>query len=462
MANRLLEKYSKKIKLAESVYSATHNGERMDQIRKITVAKCLDNTNKFLNEAFESSMGTQRAAMGDYKKFCLALTNVGVPQLIAFDLVAVSPMSSMYGNVAYVEYVKGTTKGESNQGDFTNGIWELGDVDKNYTGNAVVQPVESFTSGTTTVAFGKDRIQAGSIRLLDANGADVYTFVDAKDGRTDVMERTTDITVAPTTGIVTVGSAGYISGKSATDVKSIAYIYDNIVIPQDELPTLKAQLQNIGLEAKARRIAVFYSQMAAFQAKTDYGFDLADGLAEQAVGQLAYEIDTEIVDMLHDAAPAVDETEVAPFSKTQPVGVSLADHYAAFAAKLEEYKMKIYDVTKKFTPNFMVVASDVMPIIQFVPGFQAASIGEVNGPYMAGTLNGLKVFVTPNIKPGEFFLGVNQGAMQASAGVYAPYMPVVPTQLLGFADGGMSQGWSTMYDAKILNANLLLRARIAA
>ena len=58
-------------------------------------------TNKFLNEAFNSSMGTQRAAMGDYKKFCLALTNVGVPQLIAFDLVAVSPMSSMYGNVAY-------------------------------------------------------------------------------------------------------------------------------------------------------------------------------------------------------------------------------------------------------------------------------------------------------------------------------------------------------------------------
>lgn len=65
MANRLLEKYSKKVALAESVYSATHNGEKMDQIRKITVAKCLDNTNKFLNEAFQSSMGTQRAAMGD-------------------------------------------------------------------------------------------------------------------------------------------------------------------------------------------------------------------------------------------------------------------------------------------------------------------------------------------------------------------------------------------------------------
>ena len=41
-------------------------------------------------------------------------------------------------------------------------------------------------------------------------------------------------------------------------------------------------------------------------------------------------------------------------------------------------------------------------------------------------------------------------------------MTVVPTQLLGFADGGMSQGWSTMYDAKILNAALLVPSAIVA
>jgi len=104
MANRLLEKYSKKIQLAEAVYKKRHQGEPMDSMRKITVAKCLDNVNKFLNEAFDSSMGTQRSAMGDYKRFCIALTNVGLPNLIAFDLVHVSPMSSMYGNVAYIEY----------------------------------------------------------------------------------------------------------------------------------------------------------------------------------------------------------------------------------------------------------------------------------------------------------------------------------------------------------------------
>lgn len=445
MANVLLEKYASKIKLAESVYSKTHNGAQLDSVRKITVAKCLDNVSKFMNEAFESGMGTQRSAMGDYKKFCLALTNVGLPNLIAFDLVTVSPMSSMYGNVAYIKYVKGTTKGESRPDEdgepITNSVWQLGDVDVNYTGQAVVEPVDSFTSGTTAVAFKQG---AKAVRLLDANGAQVD---DAEHPATVAAD-----------GKVT--QTSFKSGKTAADVKKIAYVYDNVIIPQEKLPTLKAELANIGLEAKARRIAVYYSQMAAFQAKTDYGFDLADGLAEQAVGQLSYEIDTEIIQMLYDAAQA--DANVAAWSRTQPVGVNYVDHLVSFAAKLEEYKMAIYNRTKKFTPNFMVCSSSIMPLLGFINGFQAANIGEVNGPFFAGTLNGLKIYVSPALGNDEFFLGVNQGAMQASAGVYAPYMPVVPTQLLGFADGGMSQGWSTMYDAKILNADLLIKGQITA
>ena len=41
-------------------------------------------------------------------------------------------------------------------------------------------------------------------------------------------------------------------------------------------------------------------------------------------------------------------------------------------------------------------------------------------------------------------------------------MAVVPTQLLGYADGGMSQGFSTMYDLKMLNKDLLVAGRITA
>lgn len=58
-----------------------------------------------------------------------------------------------------------------------------------------------------------------------------------------------------------------------------------------------------------------------YQAKTDYGVDLGDQLAEKAVGELAYEIDTEITNMLSENA--VDDAELV-WSKTLPVGVNLS------------------------------------------------------------------------------------------------------------------------------------------
>ena len=72
----LLEKYSKRTAVAEGLYKKTHDGNSMPLNTKLTLAKCLQNTDKFLTEAFENSVGTNRADMGLFKKFCLNLTNV--------------------------------------------------------------------------------------------------------------------------------------------------------------------------------------------------------------------------------------------------------------------------------------------------------------------------------------------------------------------------------------------------
>ena len=41
-------------------------------------------------------------------------------------------------------------------------------------------------------------------------------------------------------------------------------------------------------------------------------------------------------------------------------------------------------------------------------------------------------------------------------------MAIVPTQLLQYADGGTSQGWSTLYDLKVLNKDLIIAGKITA
>ena len=253
--------------------------------------------------------------------------------------------------------------------------------------------------------------------------------------------------------------AGRIKVTGASGEVKVRYVYDNVVIPQNDLPMIKAEMKNIALVAKARRIAIYYSQIAAYQAKADYGFDLGDQLAEKACGELCYEIDTEVTNLL--VANAAEDPELE-WSKTLPVGVSKAEHYEGFAEILEIAKQKIYDATQKFAPNYAIVASNILPVLSVIKSWNAAPAGAINGPYFAGTINGLKVFVTPNIEAGTFVVGCNGNDLMSSAAVYAPYMAVVPTQLLGFADGGMSQGFSTMYALEMLNKNLLIKGHIKA
>lgn len=421
----LFEAYKNRLAVADTVYGKMHNGEKLTGNRKLVTAKVLENVNRFMNESFDNSIGTQRADMGMYKKFCLNLTTVALPNLIAHDLVIVHPMSSMSGYVPYIEYQYATNKGQTKQGDLISNPFGFGKVDADFTGSRVVENVEA--AGEIVFAWTP---VAGSVRFL-------------KDGETEYQELTAD------------GSGKY----QAPAKGKVAYVYDNVVIPQNDLPMIKAEMKNIALVAKARRIAIYYSQIAAYQAKADYGFDLGDQLAEKACGELCYEIDTEVTNMLVENAAYDAELE---WSKTLPVGVSKAEHYEGFAEILEIAKQKIYDATQKFAPNYVIVASNILPVLSVIKSWNAAPAGAINGPYFAGTINGLKVFVTPNIEAGTFVVGCNGNDLMSSAAVYAPYMAVVPTQLLGFADGGMSQGFSTMYALEMLNKNLLIKGHIKA
>ena len=439
----LLEQYKERLAVSDRVYAKSHLGESMSNAKKLATASCLHNINKFMSEAFENSVGTQKSDLGLYKKFALNLTTVAVPSLIAFDLVIVYPMSSMSGFINYLEYTAGSNKGETKQGDVFNSPFGLGKVDQNYTSSRVVEPNKVVAEGSDFV------INLMWKPVVTEDGK----LADGKIVKVAGGEEITNYTVDSKTGKIKV------TGETADTEVKVGYLYDNVVIPQNDLPILNVQMKSIALIAKARRIAVYYSQIAAFQAKTDYGFDLGDQLAEKAVGQLNYEIDTEVCQMLIDNAP--NDGDLV-WSKTLPVGVSKTEHYEGFTEVLEIARQKIYDRTKKFVPNYMLIASNILPIISFIKGWTAAPTGDMNGPYFAGTLNSLKVFVTPNIAPNTFVIGVNGNDMMSSAAVYAPYMPVVPTQLLGYADGGMSQGFSTMYDLKMLNPNLLVAGRVTA
>lgn len=110
--------------------------------------------------------------------------------------------------------------------------------------------------------------------------------------------------------------------------------------------------------------------------------------------------------------------------------------------------------------NYIVISPDLVSVIHFIKGFTAAPIGKMNGPYFAGTLDQYKVFVSPILPSNSYFVGFNGGELETSAAVYAPYMPIVPTQALQYADGGTSQGFATLYDLKALNDKLVIAGTV--
>lgn len=430
MENRLLETYKRRLSLSEQVHKEAH-GTSMTLAQKNCIARVLANTSAYLTEAFGNSVGTQRSDMAEFKKFALDLTTVALPNLIANDLVIVKPMSSMTGYIQYLKFTAGSNKGGITQKTVFNDPFALApmtDERIDYT-SRFVSDILIVREGSAKLAW--TPVVKGSVELVDAESGVAIESVN---------EETGEITFSGSPSLV-----------------KVKYIYDNVRIPQDDLPIYNAHMEGIGLEAHARRIAIYYSQMAAFQAKQEMGLDLGAILATQACAELSYEIDTEIVKLLVDSAP-VDVT--LKFNKRVPVGIAKSQHYEGFAETIEQASQVIYDRTQKHAANYMICASNIKPVLALMKDWKGASSAKINGPYLAGTVGGLKVFVSPALKPGKFVMGFNGDDLITSAAVYAPYMAIVPTALLQFADGGNSQGFSTLYDLKLLNPALLVAGEV--
>lgn len=385
----------------------------------------------------------------------------------------VQPMSGFSGFVTYMQYALGTKKGSAgglaDADPYKNALqtygYEISAFPENqpvsmvadpfslgkmteareaYTGQAIVEKVASGENATT-LSLAWAPVRKGFFK--DENGA-LHDVKIVSNGATTYAN---------------VADNGTVTVPSSSVESVVTYVYDNAYIPATQLPTMVGRMAAVALQAKVRRIAVYYSQLAAFQAKTDYGMDFESQIAQQAQAELAYEIDSEAVSLIKGAVPSdavVTWTDLAQGSEHN--GANYYSLYAeGLARAIEQAKAKIYTKTQRFMPNWMLIGPEALAALTFVKGFTASNVTAVAGPYQAGTYGGMKVFVSPLLDK-EMILGVNGVDGKTSVGIYAPYMPIVPTQLLGFADGTMSQGFSTMYDMKILNAALLAKVEIVA
>lgn len=194
--------------------------------------------------------------------------------------------------IKLIKYVAGSNKGNITQGYTFNDPFRLGKVDPNYTSSRVVKDYKLGSTSTTSFTMDWKPVVKGTITII--NGTN--TFVDDGEGnlilipeggsvarKTEMVQPVetgaaySDVRfegVEPTVKTVVYdkegnpvtkadGTVDYetgvisIPGGLVNDAQ-VAYSYNNVNIPANDLPTLTAKMETMPLLAKARRIAMIF------------------------------------------------------------------------------------------------------------------------------------------------------------------------------------------------------------
>lgn len=446
--NNAMRKFASRINVAESVQKKV--GKTMGLEKKVALATMLENTNSLLEATNSQNIPS--------KTFFLDMITAVVPNLIASDIVSVQAMDSKAGIISYLKYNYGTSKGSTAAGTTFTSSLNTGYSDSTYTSRSV----DGELIGGSNLEYSP--VIPGTFTATTSDGDVITETAKVENG-------VVTITCAAKPSIT--GTLNYATGAitldSTTQTKEVfaSYEYDNETVPfadhgtetyHNVIPEMTMDLAQLPIYAKSRKLAAYWGFDAAYDLKKQYGTEINDLISVQAAGEIAHEIDTEIaLDLAKKAAAGATLT----WSKTAPIGVNAIDHYDSFSIKLTEGAMQIFGATQRVQPNFIICGLNVAAVIKNIRNFDGSSATVGVGPHFIGTLNGTyKVYVVPQMDADEFVLGYKGTNFLETGYVYAPYMPILTTDLLMPADYRGQQGYATSYGTRMINNKMYLKGRI--
>lgn len=446
----LIRKWGRTINLVESVQK-----EKLSPEKKTALVHALENTARRV--AYKES--TNPGNIGQYKKYAVDLVTAVVPNLIAFDVVAVQPLDNKSGMINYFNYNYSNNKGETKAGDTFNSSLNMNPSDTYYTSGLIKDEVVAKKGSVPSeiqldwypVKLSTFTVKSGNVVGISDEFGNV-TFSDNK---------AVGATILPS-GVLT-----FIGGKEAslTEDVVVTYRYDNTSVMQDgpqaagftNIPSAELKIESIPVNAETRTMRAYWAFDAEYELSKEYGQDLETLLSTQITGELAHEIDNELCIGLRDFANAAP---ISTWSRTPDVGVSRWEHYNGFGITLQENSASIFQATQKYGANFAICGTKAATVFRSVQGFDAVGNETLAGPHYIGTLNGMKIFVNPAYDPDEYVLGFKGSSNLEAGAFYCPYMPVSSTDLIMDANFRGQRGWATSYGTAYINDKLYVRGNI--
>ena len=314
---------------------------------------------------------------------------------------------------------------------------------------AGVQPM----TGPTGLIFAM-RTTYGTNR--DVNGGAVEAFYnEANTGHSGASAAQTDIAVGDPS------NTGYTANTFVANAAPVSAMATNVA---EDLTFLEMgfSIEKVAVTAKSRALKAEYTMELAQDLKAVHGLDAETELANILSTEILAEINREVVRTIYKVAKTgaqVGTTTAGTFDlDTDSNGRWMVEKIKGLAFQLEREANTIAKLTRRGKGNIMICSSDVASALAMagILDYSSALQGQVNltvddtGNTFAGTLFGrIKVYIDPYFptsSTSEFAVVGYKGSNAYDAGIF--YCPYVPLQMVRAVDTGNFQpkiGFKTRY-----------------
>jgi hypothetical protein len=410
-AEKIMEKWSPVLESKEAP-------EFKDSLRKSVTAQLLENTEKALQEerqqqqyALNEAAPTNAtgAAISNWDPILISLVRRAMPNLIAYDIAGVQPMTGPTGLIFAMKSRYGAQSG-------TEALFNEADTD--YSSS-------SFNAGTGTA---KNGTHAGDSSSLPGSGA-------ATDSNSDTVAD--DFGVA---GGMTTAEAEAL-GDSATNA----------------FGEMSFSIEKATVTARSRALKAEYTMELAQDLKAVHGLDAEAELANILSAEILAEINREVVRTINSraklGAQQSDLTAAGVFDlDTDADGRWSVEKYKGLLVQIEREANQIAKETRRGKGNFILVSSDVASalvaagMLDYTPALSTNLNVDDTGNTFAGVLNGrMKVYIDPYATRNYVTVGY-RGTNAYDAGLfYCPYVPLTMVRAVGEQNFQPKIGFKTRY-----------------
>jgi hypothetical protein len=411
-----MESYDYLVEKWAPVLNEETAGSIKDAHRRSVTAVVLENTEKalreertsmsFLNEVAQSTNSTNVA---NWDPVLISLVRRAMPNMIAYDVCGVQPMTGPTGLIFAMKSRYKTTRGGATSGDealFNEAVTGFGGD------SGISQP-----SGTS----GLEGIQ-------NQNDSPADSTIDD--------DRTTALFAGgiPTTNAERLGTTG------DTDFASMGFTIEKATVT-----------------AKSRALKADYSLELAQDLKAIHGLDAETELSNILSTEILAEINREVIRTINSQAKTgalqANVTTRGVFDlSTDADGRWSVEKFKGLLVQLDREANVIAKETRRGKGNFIICSSDVASALaasgalDYAPALSTSLNVDDTGNTFAGVINGrMRVYIDPYSTTDYITVGY-KGSNPYDAGVfYCPYVPLTMVRAVGENDFQPRIGFKTRY-----------------